>query len=80
MSNIISVSISSEQQMFLDETKTSPSRLLQSKIDELIESHKVSRTLVMEKERKIAFLQQTIDKQRNFIEAKGLMPEFFENV
>lgn len=78
MANIISVSITSEQAEFLQEMDLSPSKLLQSRIDEILESNKVNVRQIQEKERKIAFLMETINKQRDFIEAKGLMNEFCE--
>ena len=78
MANIISVSITSEQAEFLQEMDLSPSKLLQSRIDEILESNKVNVRQIQEKERKISFLMETINKQRDFIEAKGLMNEFCE--
>jgi len=78
MSNIISVSITSEQASFIEEMDLSPSKLLQARIDEIQESNKVNVKQIQDRERKIAFLMETINKQRDFIEAKGLMNEFCE--
>jgi len=78
MANILSVSISTEQQMFLNEMGLSPSALLQKAIDECIESYKVTAEELKKQQHKINFLMETINKQRDFIEAKGLMNEFCE--
>jgi glucose-6-phosphate 1-dehydrogenase len=76
MSNIISVSLTTEQAVFLQEMELSPSKMLQSAIQDAIESHKVSAKQVEELNRRIVFLQGTIDKQRNFIETQNLMDKF----
>lgn len=78
MSNILSVSIKDEQAIFINEMNLSPSALLQSKIDECIESYKVTKQELEKQSRKIAFLQETINKQRNFIESKNLMLDFLK--
>ena len=80
MANIISVSLSQEQINFLDEMDLSPSKMLQGAIDQAIESAKVSAKQVAERDRKILFLQETINKQRLFIESKNLMDEFIKYV
>lgn len=76
MATIISVSLSKEQKDFIDEMAISPSELLQRSINDLIESSKVSQKQVQDLTRKISFLQETINKQRDFIESNGLMEKF----
>ena len=76
MATIISVSLSKEQKDFIDEMAISPSELLQRSINDLIESSKVSQKQVQELTRKIGFLQETINKQRDFLESNGLMDKF----
>lgn len=76
MSTIISVSISPQQKDFLDEMAISPSELLQNSINSQIENQKVSRKQIDELTRKIGSLREVMDKQRDFIEANGLMDKF----
>lgn len=76
MATIISVSLGKEHKDFIDEMGISPSELLQRSINDLIESSKVSQKQVQELQRKIIFLQETITKQREFIETNGLMDKF----
>ena len=76
MSTIISVSLSSKQKEFIDEMAISPSELIQRSIDDLIESSKVSQKQVQELTRRIAGLQEVLNKQRDFIETNGLMDKF----
>lgn len=78
MAVILSVSVDSKQKAFLDEIGVSPSGLLQRSINELIENHKVSTEYVQQLQRNISLLQNTISKQGNFIDKKGLMPEYLE--
>ncbi len=76
MSTIISVSLSAKQKEFIDEMAISPSELIQRSIDDLIESSKVSQKQVQELTRRIAGLQEVLNKQRDFIETNGLMDKF----
>lgn len=76
MATIISVSLGKEHKDFIDEMGISPSELLQRSINDLIESSKVSQKQVQELTRKIIFLQETINKQRDFIESNSLMDKF----
>ena len=76
MATIISVSLGKEHKDFIDEMGISPSELLQRSINDLIESSKISQKQVQELTRKINFLQETINKQRDFIESNGLMDKF----
>jgi len=76
MQVIKSVSISQQQAQFIEEMEISASDLLQRSINDIIESSKVSAKQVQELNRKIVILQETIGKQRDFIEAKGLMDAF----
>ena len=76
MAIIISCSLGKEQKDFIDEMAISPSELLQRSINDLIESSKVSQKQVTELNRKIQGLREILDKQRDFIEAQGLMDKF----
>jgi Arc/MetJ-type ribon-helix-helix transcriptional regulator len=76
MSTIISVSLDAKQKEFIDEMDISPSELIQRSINDLIESSKVSEKQVRELTRKIASLQEVLNKQRDFIETNGLMNKF----
>lgn len=76
MQVIKSVSISMEQANFCDEMDISCSELLQRSINDIIESSKVSQQQVKEMTRRIEALQETLGKQRDFIESKGLMDAF----
>lgn len=76
MAKMLSVTITEEQGEFIKEHDISPSYILQGAIENIRETSKISEKFVQELQRKISFLQGTIDKQRNFIEAKGLIDEF----
>lgn len=76
MSEIISCSISREQKDFIDEMALSPSELLQGSINLQIENQKVSKKQIDELLRRIESLRSVMDKQRDFIEANGLMDKF----
>lgn len=77
---VISCSIDSKEKEFLDEMGLSASELLQGSIQQAIENSKIGQAQVKEYQRKIAFLQETMNKQRDFIESKSLMGEFLQNV
>jgi hypothetical protein len=74
--HLVTCSITKEQSGAIEELNLSPSALLQNAIDEKIENYKVSKEQIKQYERKIVSLHETLDKQRDFIEAKGLMQEF----
>jgi len=81
MGNIITtISYSAEIERYIRENKIKPSKIIQDHVVNLMESEKISNKQVSEMTRRIAFLQETINKQRNFIEAKGLMEKFLQNV
>lgn len=76
MNTVKSVSISNEQAQFCDDMDLSCSKLLQDAIETAKENFRISDKFVQELQRKISFLQNTIDKQRNFIEDNNLMEQF----
>jgi len=80
MAVVISVSIDKEQKQYLEELGVSPSGLLQRSINELIENHKVSNDFVNKLQSRIQFLQDVVTKQGTFIEKKGLMPVYLNEV
>ncbi len=77
---IISVSISQKQFEYITEMNIKPSKILQAGIEEMMANSEINSTFVKEQQRKLEFLQNTLDKQRDFIQNKGLMVEFCENV
>lgn len=78
MANIISVSITQEQETFVQDMKLSPSKMLQGCINELMESQRVNQKVVDELKLRIKNFQEVVNKQRDFIESRGLMDEFFK--
>jgi hypothetical protein len=74
--HLVTCSITKEQSNAVEELKLSPSALLQGAIEEKIENYKISKEQIKEYERKIEVLRSTLDKQRDFIEARGLMNDF----
>ena len=76
MQVIKSVSISQEQAQFVEQMDISCSELLQRSINDIMESSKVSQKALREVQDKVIRLQGTLDKQRDFIEAQGLMDKF----
>jgi hypothetical protein len=78
MTEILSVSITKEQKNFLEDTKISPSALLQDAINKSIDFHKVSFEKMQEINRKLENWMQISFKYRDFINSKGLMEEFLK--
>lgn len=74
--HLVTCSITLEQSNAIKEMELSPSALLQAAIEEKVENYKLSRETIKEYERKIEVLRGTLDKQRDFIEANGLMEKF----
>jgi len=78
---ILSISIPFEQAEFLDtHPSASPSRIMQSAINVLIQNERdfdQERRIWAEK---LAFMRTQCDKRTEFIERKGLMQEFEQNV
>jgi len=73
----ICCTVSQEQRKFLDENPDlSASAILQRGIEENIENSRVSAKRLAELTRRIECLQDTMGKQRDFIEANGLMDKF----
>jgi hypothetical protein len=80
MAIIKSVSINLAESEFIEQHDLSLSKLLQDKIHEIMENFKISEKYVQEQSRKLGVLQKVVDKQRDFIEANGLMEQFAQNV
>lgn len=76
MAVVISVSITKEQKDFLDEMQVSPSELLQRSITDMIQSHKINREAVLELQRKLQVWIEMAQKQREFIEKRGILEEY----
>ena len=76
MQIITSVSLSKEQKEFCEKLDLSLSKLLQNAISVVEESTKVSEKFMQEQTRKILALNQTMNKQRDFIEAEGMMGKY----
>jgi hypothetical protein len=78
MAIILSVSIDSAQKSFLDELSLSPSALLQRTINDLMVNSSISNKEVRAIQERVKLLQQTIQKQGDFIQNSGLMPEYIK--
>ena len=76
MSTTKCISITKEQEDFLNEKEIPLSKLVQFAIEEKMASSKLSDTEIKEFTRRIEALQLTIAKQREFIEQKDLMNEY----
>jgi hypothetical protein len=73
---ITTISLTSEEKELIQRFNLSPSALIKEKIREYQLISESSVRIKEEYERKIANLRATIDKQRDFIEAEGLMDAF----
>lgn len=78
MAVILSVSIDSKQKAFLEEIKVSPSALLQRCINELMQNTEISKEYVQKLQSRMSMLQETITKQGEFINNKGLWEEYMK--
>jgi len=77
---ITTISLPNELMTYAEEKKVKLSHLVQNTLKDMMENDKASNLMVGELRRKIAFLQETLNKQRDFLESKGLMEKFLENV
>ena len=78
-SKILNISIPAEQARFLEEnTDFSPSKLIQSKINELMETSRDWTEQLKHEKDKSERILQTLNRQIDFITSKGLMDEFFK--
>jgi hypothetical protein len=73
---ITTISYSTEVEQYIRENGLKPSKIVQDFVKTAIESEKVSVKAMQDVNRRILALQETINKQRNYIESKGLMDEF----
>lgn len=80
VTTITTISLRPELMAYATEKKIKLSHIVQEKLNEMMENDKASAEMVKNMQHKISFLQETINKQRNFIEAKGLMDDFCEDV
>jgi predicted alpha/beta superfamily hydrolase len=76
MSVILSVSISIEQERFLNEMQLSPSELIQSAIEQERARSIISAELLKAKEKTISVLQEKLTQMGTFINKKGLTQEY----
>jgi len=72
----ITLSIPIEFGAFLNEKRLKPSKILQERIQELMESEKISPEYVRSLNEQIVFQKETINLQREFLKAHGLMEDF----
>ena len=76
-SKILTISIPQEQARFLEENDDfSASKLLQSKINELMETSKDWTEQLRTEKEKTARIIETLNRQIDFINSKDLMEEF----
>ena len=76
MTKMYSVTCPDDMGEFISDKELSPSSIFQSAIQQIIDTSKISEQFLQEKMKKIEFLQQTIAKQREFIEKENLMDKF----
>lgn len=78
MSSIrLNISVTEEQARFLEENKNfSPSKIIQSKLFELMETSRDSAEMLKHEKEKNARIIITLNKQIDFINYKNLMEEF----
>lgn len=74
----IHLTITTEEKAFLDKKNFSPTQLLKEKIHEIQDLTAPTQHLFDEMQRRIRRLADTVDKQRVFIERKGLIDEFLK--
>jgi len=72
------VSITPEQDQFIEENNLSPSGLLQQKIMELMESSRISASRLKEEIRKMESWKDLATKAREFIEKEGLLDKYMK--
>lgn len=78
-SKILNISIPPEQARFLEEnTDFSPSKLIQSKINELMETSRDWTEQLKHEKDKSERILQTLNRQIDFITSKNLMEEFMK--
>lgn len=75
---ILSVSVSSKQFEFMEQYGLSASALLQTKIEDLIESQKISAIRLKEEIRKMESWKQIAETARDFIRKEGLFDKFMK--
>lgn len=76
MASILSVSITKEQEEFLEQMNMSPSKLLQNAITEEMVRSTSSLVALKDANGKISRLAATVERQRKFIESKKLLDAF----
>lgn len=76
MTKMYSVTCPDDMGEFISDKNVSPSSIFQGAVQNLIETSKISEAFVKELQRKITGLQDTLSKQRDFIEQNGLMDKF----
>lgn len=72
------ISVTPEQEQFIEENNLSPSLLIQAKVQEMMELSQVTGEQLKEEIRKREIWQETARKLRAFVERKGLMNEFLK--
>jgi hypothetical protein len=73
---ITTISYSTEVEQYIRENGIKPSKIVQDFVKNAMESEKVSVKAIQDREKKIMFLNETINRQRDFIESQGLMDKF----
>ena len=80
MANIVTVNLTEADKKFLDENKDlSPTKLLRDKIEEVRQDYKIDPSTIKELNRKIKTWAMLADKQRQYIEGKGLIEDFMNS-
>jgi hypothetical protein len=76
MTKMFSVTCPNDMGVFIEEKELSPSSIFQTAVQQIMDSCKISEEFVKELQRRIEGLSSTLNKQREFIEEKGLMDDF----
>lgn len=77
---IKSFSLSDEENAFVEENKLSPTAIIRTKVQELMEFRRVSPEYVQELQRKLNNWIKIGNDQREFIERKGILDEFLKEM
>lgn len=75
---IKTISVSKAEDEFISDNNISPSRIIQNKVQEMIEFSKNGANFTRQLEQKIVRLQEIIKGYSDYLEDKGLIDEFLE--
>lgn len=76
--NIRSITLSDAENAFVDENKISPTAVIRTKVQELMEFRNIKPEYVQELQKKLDNWVKLANEQRDWIEKKGLLDEFLK--